>query len=298
MLIEDRARAERKIAQVGYYRLSGFWHPCRAFEKGPDGKFIPSMPGSKVMKRSEEFLPGTTFNKVFCLYLFDKRLRLLMLDAIERIEIHLRSVIAHEMGYHSPTAYDDHTFINQKFLRNTAWNNWKSKHQDNIERCREDHIIWHKESGKAIPIWVAIEAWDFGIMSKYFSMLLARYQNRICQRIDPSLRPNILNNWLRELNTIRNRCAHHTRIWNQSTHSPLLTPADDYFKTLSLGDKALTRALGIIAITWFLVRKIGVNSQWITCVADNFKTMPRLPNCNLKVMGFENDEEFPLEKFQ
>ena len=30
MIIPDEERARRKFAQIGYYRLSVFWYPCRA----------------------------------------------------------------------------------------------------------------------------------------------------------------------------------------------------------------------------------------------------------------------------
>ncbi|WP_420893693.1 Abi family protein [Pseudomonas mandelii] len=33
------------------------------------------------------------------LYKFDKQLRMLMLDAVERLEVHLKTVMAHEIGY-------------------------------------------------------------------------------------------------------------------------------------------------------------------------------------------------------
>ena len=47
------------------------------------------------------------------LYLLDKQLRQLMLDSIERIEVHVRIVIAHEVGYHDPLAYQKLTVMAQ-----------------------------------------------------------------------------------------------------------------------------------------------------------------------------------------
>ena len=44
-----------------------------------------------------------------------------MLDAIERVEIHIRSVIAHEMGYHDPLAYKNEKYINPKNCK--SWYN-------------------------------------------------------------------------------------------------------------------------------------------------------------------------------
>jgi abortive infection bacteriophage resistance protein len=97
MHIEDGERAKRKLAQVGYYRLSGFWYPARVIERDEQGTAI-ECPHLKHPKRLNEFLPNTNFNDVCNLYLLDKKLRIAMLDGLERIEIYVRSVIAHELG--------------------------------------------------------------------------------------------------------------------------------------------------------------------------------------------------------
>ncbi len=85
MNITDRNHAIRKIAQVGYYRLSGFWYPCR----------IPRNTTDNISIRTDNFRPGVRFEAIYDLYLFDKRLRLQIIDALERIEVFVRSVIAH-----------------------------------------------------------------------------------------------------------------------------------------------------------------------------------------------------------
>lgn len=75
--------------------------------------------------RQDTFLPNSSFDDAFSLYLFDKKLRQLMLDAIERIEIHVRTVTAHEVGYHGPMAYTDPNFINPKQTQN--WTDRRKK---------------------------------------------------------------------------------------------------------------------------------------------------------------------------
>ncbi len=85
MTIEDSTRAIRKLAQVGYYQLSGFWYPCREIcfdEKGQAKK--ESLGSNWSLKRHDTFLSGTSFNSIFALYLLDKKLRILVFDALER----------------------------------------------------------------------------------------------------------------------------------------------------------------------------------------------------------------------
>lgn len=84
----DRAAMIARLAVVNYYRLSGYWHPFRN-------------PGA------DTFRPNTTFDSVWQRYAFDRRLRLLVMDAIERIEVAVRTRLAYCLAHQSgdPFAY-------------------------------------------------------------------------------------------------------------------------------------------------------------------------------------------------
>lgn len=71
LLISRGLQAERdflifRLKSVNYYRIAGYLYPFRM----SDGKFKP----------------GTTFEMVWRRYTFDRRLRFLLLDAIERVK--------------------------------------------------------------------------------------------------------------------------------------------------------------------------------------------------------------------
>lgn len=87
-LIEERLRA------VGYYRLSGYWYPFR--KQDPKGSGI----------YASEFDTGSSFTDVWARYAFDRQLRVIVLDAIERIEVAVRSELAtRHAARHGPFAY-------------------------------------------------------------------------------------------------------------------------------------------------------------------------------------------------
>ena len=74
MIVGDEAQAIHWLKTISYYRLSAYFHP---------------------FKESDDTCgPGTDFERVQMLYSFDRKLRLLLLDAIERIEVALRAAIA------------------------------------------------------------------------------------------------------------------------------------------------------------------------------------------------------------
>lgn len=307
MAIEDLERAKKKISQIGYYRLSGFWYPCRTFNYDPSGKTLCE---HNKPKRSNQFLPDTKFNNIFLLYKFDKRLRLLLLDAIERIEIQLRTIIAHELGRKDPITHLNQEFINPKFLNNYTKNNkgernkwfkWIKKQTSEVLRSAEDYVRWYKEKGEELPIWVAVETWSFGTTSKYFELLKKSHQNEIAKKMGVS-NSSIFVRWLQELNTLRNKCAHHTRVWNQSLRNPLGIPSTSnekdtlYFSKFDLTEARRKKMYTLIAVVWYLVKCIGPNSDWIQHVIDEFKQLPTFPFSVYEAMGIP-EQEFSIDPF-
>ncbi|HFK3993687.1 TPA: Abi family protein [Citrobacter freundii] len=297
MLIPDRGHAIKKITQVGYYRLSGFWYPCRL------PKLIEGVPDGRI----DTVRPGTSFRDIYDLYLFDKNLRLLMMDALERIEVYVRSVIAHEIGRDDPLAYLDNSYINPTQLKPRTWRDdpisardeWLRKYHSELRKCKEESITWHTEKYEGIPFWVAIEVWDFGLMSKYFAMLKDKYRNKILVRMGISKGNGVvLQNWLSAMNVLRNRCAHHSRIWNKVNEPKIMPLSDDpYFEALNLDLDACQRIYGMISVLWFILKKIGPGSQWINNVADLVDGKPTPPNCYLTAMGFPDNSGFPRHLF-
>ena len=72
LIIPDLARADRYLSFIGYYRLSAYTIPFQHIVATP----------STVL---HQFKTNTTFDDVLNLYIFDRELRLLVMDAIERM---------------------------------------------------------------------------------------------------------------------------------------------------------------------------------------------------------------------
>lgn len=77
MIINDANKAGDYLMNIGYHRLSAYIFP---FYKSP--------------KSDLELKEGTTFEQVLTLYRFDKKLRILLFNEIEKIEVAIRSVLS------------------------------------------------------------------------------------------------------------------------------------------------------------------------------------------------------------
>lgn len=141
---------------------------------------------------------------------------------------------------------------------------------------------------------MVVEAWDFGQMSKYYAMLNGGIQAKIIKRLNIDNKQT-LTKWLQCLNLLRNRCAHHSRIWNRK-HAGIPIPNTTFFNSLRIDAPASERLYSAICVIWYLVKMIGPNSTWIRQVADLFDKKPNMPGCSYSSMGVPKSG-FPRERF-
>ena len=269
MAISSDDKTLYKLEQIGYYRLSGYSYPARKIQD---------------RARIDVFMPDTHFDRIVELYVFDKRLRLLVADGLERIEIYIRSIIAHELGRQNPLAYCDKRHIRNAYKKSGAYDRWHRKLKKLLQDSQDDSIVWHRESSKSMPFWVIIEAWDFGQLQYYYKMLKQKFQEDVCNRLGID-NTNVLENWLKGLNILRNRCAHHGRTWNRALSTFAIPQECDYFKKLNLSAHSLSRVFGAIVIVWFFLRKMNPDSLWLDRIYDLIEGLPRVPGCPVTAMG-------------
>lgn len=131
-------------------------------------------------------------------------------------------------------------------------------------------------------------------MSKYYAMLNGGMQAKIIKRMGLDNK-QMFSKWLQCLNLLRNRCAHHSRIWNRK-HPAIQIPDNAFFSALRIEVGVNERLYSAICIIWYLVRMIGPGSKWIRQVADHFDSKPNMPGCSFTSMGVPKTG-FPRSRF-
>ncbi|WP_238737672.1 Abi family protein [Rhodopseudomonas infernalis] len=289
MVISDDALAQVYLNRIGYYRLSGYWFPYRE-----------STGSGPTLVVGDRFRTGTTFTDVVALYVFDKKLRLLMLDVLERIEIALRVQITLELGKLGPHAHRDLVALHPNFHRPSAGGSAESKHQkwlrlhdEAFARSKEDFAKHFntKYPSEYPPIWIAAELWDFGAMSFLYSGMRKPAQDAIADLFGvPSFK--IMETWLRALNVTRNICAHHSRLWNKPNAVPPKWPTPGECPDLghiASDNHAKTRLYGIACICAYLLKTINPNSSWVGRFKSHAATLPQSSVIKIASAGFPAD---------
>lgn len=197
LVISDCPKAERYIQCIGYYRLSAYMYP---FLSAP--------------KFAHVFKPNTNFNQVLRLYRFDKKLRVLLFNEIEKIEIAVREAV---MNMTSGITGDIYWLTNNThFHDQNIFNNSMTLLRKEYERSTEDFIEHFKNTylEPFPPAWILGELLPMGNVNIYYRNLKDKtLKKRIAKRF--YLHAPVFESWLSVLTLTRNACCHHSRVWNK-----------------------------------------------------------------------------------
>lgn len=290
LAITDDTRAAAALERIGYYRLSGYWYPMR--------RSTLANPGGKRTV-ADAFRPGAEFGQIVDLYVFDKKLRLLTLDAMERVEVALRTDIALLLGQHSPVAHREAAYLHGRFTKTplrgravTGHQEWLTRLDDTTARSREDFVQHFRQTySTPLPIWMAVELWDFGMLSHFLGGMRHHDQATLATKYGLP-RPELLTGWVRSINFARNLCAHHSRLWNRPlVDQPTLprrgeVPLLDHLTTDPHLQK---RYYAVAAVLRYLLRYINPTTSWATRLSEHVATLPAAPGISPRHMGFPKD---------
>lgn len=274
----DKSLIINRLSVVNYYRLSGYWYPLRQ----PD----------------HSFKPGTSFERVWRRYVFDRHLRLLVIDAIERIEVAVRSQLAYHHSHHGggPFAYTTNsaeipelkTEERTRFLEEIEKETKYSK-----ETFAEHFRKKYGDEHPYMPIWMASEIMTFGCMLTLFRGSPYDIRKKIADVF--SVTDEVFSSWLLTLNVVRNICAHHGRLWNRELGVKPKIPRKQLIWHQPV-EVANNRIFGILTICKYSMDRIAPQSRWPKRLGDLLAEYPDVPKIS---MGFPDDwQNCPIWKTQ
>lgn len=174
----DTDLAQQWLSFVSYYRLSAYWYPAR------------EMTASGT--RKDTFVPGTRFSDAVDLYEADRKLRSLVHDGMERIEIAMRTRIGEVLCEQDPLTYRDPS----RFRTNFNHQNWMSTVGKRLQRAgsRNESIKHYRaEYAGEYPFWVLAEVLDFADISRLFEGLPSSDQRRVTEDLGISIDLSVLS---------------------------------------------------------------------------------------------------------
>ena len=269
MVFDDEQQTAHDLTHKNYYRLRAYWMP---FEVTDD-------------ERGRTFREGTTWSQVMELYELDQELRALLMLAIERLEISLRTCWAHVLSLQ----YGPHAHEDAGIFKNSGTHDWLWKRlKKDFEESREVFAIHHRtrySELKTPPIWATCELMTLGQLSHWYSNLKLRKDRQEIAR-GYGVDEKILTSFLHHLTVVRNSCAHHGRIWNRNVVVRMTVPSLGVRRTDCFNTMNLDKIYNTLVMLWLLLEIIDPSFKWKEAIKS---LLAAYPNANPAAMGFPAD---------
>ena len=254
--VPDLDKACHYLDVISYYRFSAYSLP---FQHGnPD----------------HSFREGVLFDDLLDLYIFDRELRLLIQDAVERIEVALRASMTNVLaGHHGSHAYLDSSVFDTRYDHNWLIDQIKKKCNEPKVESFIDHYRRRYTTPSLPPIWMVLEILTFKEVSVLFSYLRLKEDKQALVRYW-GVPDALLCSWFRALSDLRNVCAHHSRVWNREFGSRPQQPKKQLSGWPDLTPVVVEGAQGrqiidpgkrlymLLVVIEFLLRRVNPESDW------------------------------------
>lgn len=238
----SKAKLEHYIPTIGIPRFNDYAHPF-----------------TKIATLEDPI--GS--DNIIRLYRFDRKLRLLTLDAVERVEVALKSQLDHALN----DWLGDKWHLNKRMLNGFAKGLYDNIHQE-VSRTDLMKRIASKGGGyKDFPSNRVLDNVSYGRAEILLSNLPSKYLTEIARYY--GLKNRIFLSWIKSIRDVRNTAAHHSRLWNKTTRVTPIIPKELVSKLgVMENDEYTKKFYGHAIVLYSLLRKIARNTRWALRLRD------------------------------
>lgn len=218
IIIDDEDACICFLQTVNYYRFSAYLLPFRNADKS--------------------YKDSASFENAKMIYDFDAKMRGLLFQVIEEIELRLRTQLSYWHSHkYGALGYEDECNFGKRHRHEKFMQLIQKEVGKNIKTAVVQHHI--KNYGGKLPLWVVIEYFSTGMISHFYADLKSVEKKAIARRLYAT-NVKSLDSWLRCITDLRNRCAHYSRLYNwKFTALPVIPECLDYVVNRKLFDQLL-----------------------------------------------------------
>ena len=263
----DKASLVMRLESIGEYRFTSY---------------------ADYFRSGNGYLPGTTLEKVWRIYEFDHCLRSLCFEAIGNIEIYVRGMLVYRFAHrHGSSDYLNQANFPNFSTTRSEFSRWEVKVKEAVASEQKAR----PNAQQPFPIWEIAERMDFGTTLSFFNGAHSDIRKEIANTVGQA--DVVLDSWLLGLRDLRNRCAHHHRVWNWHFGRGVSIPRRRKFPQWHTPRWPSNQQIGILlTICRYWLNRIHPGDDWTSRVLALFDAYPEIPAA---AMGFpENWRRHPL----
>lgn len=202
LIINDIDKAKELLFRENYFFISGYRH-----------LFMTS-------KKDNHFITGTTFEELYAMFSFDRKIRNVFFSFILIIENNMKSIISYQLskkyGYKEKEYLNPNNFTQDAMKARQVYDILnKMRRQIRINGREHTATLHYIDNYGYVPMWILVKVLSFGIISEFYGILKSEDQLRIAEVYKLDVETLII--YLSLVSNYRNICAHEEVLYDHRT---------------------------------------------------------------------------------
>lgn len=221
LVINDVEKAKNILLRENYFFISGYRHLF--------------MKSSKEIK----FISGTTFEELYAMFVFDRRVRNIFFKNLLIIENNIKSLISYQLS--KKYGFKEKEYLNPKnFSKDPIKSRQvydvlnKVKRQIRLNGKQHSATMHYITNYGYIPLWILVKVLSFGIVAELYDILDEADQIEISSIYNIDVETLII--YLSILSNYRNLCAHEDILYNHRTQKVIPDTRYHYLLNIDMTD--------------------------------------------------------------
>ena len=221
LVVTDVDKAKNILLRENYFFISGYRH-----------LFMKSWKDTK-------FIPGTTFEELYAMFVFDRRVRNIFFKNLLIIENNMKSLISYELS--KKYGFKEKDYLNPKNFNKDPMKIRqvhdilnKVKRQIRVNGKQHSATMHYITNYGYIPLWILVKVLSFGIVGELFNILDSKDQIDIANFYN--LDVETLSIYLTILSNYRNLCAHEDILYDHRTQKVIPDTRYHYLLNIDMTD--------------------------------------------------------------
>ena len=217
LVINDLDKAKNILLRENYFFISGYRH-----------LFMKS-------KKDDRFISGTTFEELYAMFVFDRRVRNIFFKNLLIVENNIKSLISYQLS--KKYGYKEKEYLNPKnFSKDPIKNRQVHDVLNKVKRQIRTNVKHHSATMHYvanygyIPLWILVKVLSFGIVAELYDILDDSDQIEIASIYNLDVESLVI--YLSILSNYRNLCAHEDILYDHRTQKHI--PDTRYHYSLNI----------------------------------------------------------------
>jgi len=202
LVINNIDEAKEILFRENYFFISGYRH-----------LFMTS-------RKDSHFIVGTTFEELYAMFSFDRKIRNIFFSFILIIENNIKSIISYQLskkyGYKEKEYLNTNNFTQDAMKSRQVYDILnKMRRQIRINGREHTATLHYIDNYGYVPLWILVKVLSFGIISEFYGILKSEDQLRIAEVYKLDVETLII--YLSLVSNYRNICAHEEVLYDHRT---------------------------------------------------------------------------------